>query len=169
MNEKELKALFPGVEVPLECGLNATVYPLGVTHLKKFSKQITRVFAIFAAQKVDANIDAKSLAIAVVPTLLEEAMDLIQECTTMDIPFERLPHWELPKLAEAWVIESFGEEHKFRPWVEVIQKAAQKAGVNADSISEMLSNFSSPQDTPSSQSLSTDKQTSHTVDGLSGS
>lgn len=151
--EDEMHVLFPGKVVPIgDTGLTATVYPLGFIHLRKFTSSIAGVIFQLLAIKVPKDADQKaktSIYIAqMVPFILQNALELFTECVKIKGgKLDDLPHWEVPPLIELWVIESFGEERKWRPWVTSVEKIVTQMTGKPFRLSESLSSFSSSADT----------------------
>jgi len=130
MEKTPLEILLPGKQLTLESGVVLTVYPVGYKHLKKFTSQIAKLAQIAATlpMKKGSSIGdmAKTISVAMIPELLKEGLDLVAECIRIDSPgiaLDNLPHWEVARVVEAWIEESFGEERKWRPWVEAFKKA----------------------------------------------
>ena len=171
LKAKVLTQVFPGKPVKIESlGIDAMVYPLGFCHLDQFSKDIvgmiTSLMRIDTSKLGGMTKEAMAAAIAqhAVPIILESGVMLIDECVVIEVPgneeFETvklsikdLPHWEAPALIEEWIIESFGTEDKWRPWLEAVNRVVrQVTNDQTFSILEMLSKHSLPVDTPSTTS-----------------
>lgn len=149
----DVKVLYPGVEVVLESGAVAKVFPLGFKHIRKFSTQISGALLTLMNQKIPANI-AKDPAAAkafqdamfakIVPYVLTNLLDLLEDCVVLEgAKVEDLPHWEVAKITEVWVIESFGEEKKRRPWVAAVENIFAQVTGEKRQISEIFSPSSS--------------------------
>ena len=158
MNVKTSKPLFPGKQIKTDLDVVITVYPLGVTHIKRFTEDITRIVNASQSIRVSKNADKKQVAeqfvMGLIPLVLTDALELVKECTKVEgADFDELPHWLLPDIASAWIEESFGEEKKWRPWVTLIESTISRVTKQTFSISEIWSKASSQQATDSNQSL----------------
>lgn len=128
------KVLNPGTQVLIGEGgeaVVATVHPMGRAHMAQFAGNIAGVLRHVMSMKVDPN--DKDMQAAVVmqllPIVLADLMDLVGACTTFDhegLTIDDLPHYMLPELAETWIVESFGEERKWRPWVTVVERLTKR-------------------------------------------
>lgn len=153
-----MRQLYPGRPVPLQCGLSVTVYPIGYRHLKKFSGLIGRGLAMLADQAgslsgAEDGVRARVVMQSLLPLVLADGLELLGEC--VDTKLDDLPHWEIAPLAEAWVLESFGQENKYRPWLQAIENTVSNFTGKPFSISETLSKLSSPAATDSTTSSTT--------------
>lgn len=147
----DLKTLFPGRELEIE-GLSdpLTIYPLGISHISKFNAAIEGLLPRIASQVDLSSIGSamKDLLPMITPILLGEALDLVDECVVgLELKDPLIPHWILPQVVEAWIEESFIGEGKIEPWIQAIERTIEKMTGEKLEISEMFSNFSSPQDT----------------------
>ncbi len=144
----EIRVLFPGRPIALS-GYEATVYPMGVKHVRKF---LERVLAIADAIGIVARRPDESerqhverISAELIPFALKNAFDIISECVVLPdgAKLDDVPQWDLPPIVEAWIYESFGEEKKWRPWVALLESAlARFSGGEPVSISEMWSRVS---------------------------
>lgn len=160
----DIEQLFPGRVVQLEKGLAATVFPPGLLHIRKFSRDVVGLGMALAdsvGKLKDKAGQSQALVQQLLPFLLTNALDLVAECVRVDGPggktykIAELPHWLLPPILEAWVEESFGDEAKVRPWKAAIEKTVERATGSKLTISEMLRRDSSPPDTAARTSSST--------------
>jgi hypothetical protein len=175
--------LFPGRVVVLDDKkkLTAIVFPPALNHVRAFSRDV--VGAAMALMKAVAdtkkNDDATQRMVQVlttmVPYILTNAMDLVSKCTRIECPgsegltLEKLPHWYAPPVVEAWIEEAFGDETKVRPWKAAIETLMSKSTGKKFSISEMLSQLSSPRATAGTTSSSTANTAAPTPAGASAS
>lgn len=149
----ELKVLFPGRKMPLgDTGLVVTVVPLGFRHLRRFTRTISgAVMHMMSLKiKVDEKADEKQIAEAkkaaimaqLIPYILENAFELFAECVVMPngVALDDVPHWEIAPLLEAWITESFGEERKWLPWKEAVERIVTQVTGKKFSFSETASN-----------------------------
>lgn len=167
-----VKTLLPGESFTSDVGVDVTVYPMGVVHLKKFSNQIATAMSIVGRTPIKKGASQKEIggqiAATLAPFLLTEAMDLIEACVKISeksVKFDDLPHWDMPKIVELWIEQSFGDEKKWRPWVTAIDRAVTKATGSPFSILEMLSSSSSQLVTPAPTSSTAASPDSPTEDG----
>lgn len=149
------KILFPGVEVVFEGGYVARVYPLGFKHIRKFSTQIagalmtlmdTKVPKKFADDPASAKAFQDAMFAKIVPYVLTNFLDLLADCVVMEpkeVKIDDLPHWDVAKLAEVWLIESFGEEKKRLPWVAAMENVFAQVTGERKKMSEIFSPSSS--------------------------
>lgn len=125
--------LFPGRVVVLDEANNikATVFPLGVVHIRKFQRQLTTVMTTLQSMKLPNIEDKKAVEAFVmaelIPIVLNDAFDMLADCIRITrgdavIPFEQMPHWHLAPVATTWLEESFGSEEKVRPWKEALAR-----------------------------------------------
>lgn len=157
-----LKPLFPGRTVPLEVEidgkavtLHAVVYPLGFKHLRRFSKDVTGAIMAMVGTRVPDNLKNDPVAAAafsnrimmqLIPYAIDNLLDLVKECVTFEtkgFEIDELPHWHVATLVEAWIIESFGEEKKWRPWIAAVENVYAQVTGTPKKISEIFSKGSS--------------------------
>jgi len=177
----ETKVLFPGRRIALAsdpddpddplAGVFAEVFPLGVCHIDRFANEITGALMLLASDMArlrgkggeDAQLGGAVLQ-QLVPFVIRNLMSLFRACvkigdtrlSDVDEEVTNLPHWVAPKLIEAWIADSFGEEEKWRPWVTATENVLAQFGVETSSISGIFSKLSSPQDTTSGGSSTKD-------------
>lgn len=166
-----LSPLFPGREVELEVELPtgrsivvATVYPLGFRHLRRFSKDVTGAINAVVGMRVPENLRSDPAAAAaftnrvlmqLVPYAIDNLLDLVKECVVFKdgvAEVDDLPHWHVATLVEAWIIESFGEEKKWRPWIAAVENVYAQVTGNRKKITEIFSRDSSSPATDASTS-----------------
>ena len=173
--EDVFQTLYPGTEVVLE-KFTVTVYPLAFSHLKKFSSQFGGVLRVIANTTIPKNVSkneaTKAMMIQAIPYVLENCAELFEECVVFDeslrggdSTLDLVPHWEIPKIIEAWIIESFGDEGKWRPWIDTIENIIKKVTGEELQILETLSNLWSQQGTDSKISLKDNNEDSPIGDG----
>lgn len=205
--------LMPGtsVEIP-HFGLEATVVPFGIRHLRRFGDVISALLkrvgevdlSLIVRQGEDMEVGRQragaKLASELAPMLTEGGLDLVAKCVTFRwLPddrlralvdegvldgrifeailgdeetdpaappeFDDLPHDVLPPILDAWIVESFASEARWRPWVAAIDKAVEKATGQPFSTLETLSSLRSPPDTTAPTSSTDSSQESLTVGG----
>ncbi len=125
----ELAVLFPGRKVKIEDGLEITVMPMLVHHMREFSEPIVKAIDGLVASGVDFNALGESwpkLVKHLQPLLLHDLFDLLNLCA--DVELDDVPHWVLPIVAGEWIEENFGTAEKVRPWFEVVSKVVGKLG-----------------------------------------
>lgn len=153
-------SIYPGrvVDITIELGgaesgvLKAHVYPLGLRHMKRFQKQITKALGLAAGIKVGAGVSEKEVGAmvmkALVPHVMEDMIEMLQECVRLEsahdklkaVKLDDLAHWDLPPIAEAWIMESFGESKKLKPWATMIETVVQQTtGKKIDLVQMMKS------------------------------
>lgn len=154
MSEDKTQAvLLPGrtIEI-LDGNSKVIVYPMGVVQIKKFSDSIKQFVDAAAEIKVQHALAGQiNIAIfaAVAPLVIEHLSDLVFDCCSFQVGAEidKIPHWEIPCIVEAWIDENFDEPKKWMPWVKMIDKAVSKATKEEFSLLETLSASSSIADT----------------------
>ncbi len=162
MDEKTRKVLYPGKALILESSeVEICVYPMSMRHMKRFSKSIVEALTALSSIVLPSNTQGygTQLMAAIAPTIMEHLFDLVVDCCKVtaapegykveEIDLNDLPHYELPPIVDLWIEESFGEEKKYKAWITMVEKVLLKATGNKISISELLSQASSPQDTES--------------------
>lgn len=165
------KVLAPGrlVEVPGFC--KAKVYAIGPRHLKKYGKEVGQAMAALIQIAIKPGVDVKiQLIMQMVPWVMSNCLDLVEECTKLQDPavtWDALPHWALPEIIRAWLLENFDEEYKWGPWVAVAEQALKSVTGRTVEISETLSKLSSLLDTTSGTSSTVEPPTILTKDGPS--
>lgn len=152
-----LRKLLPGTRVPTSLGVDAIVYPLGFRHLRKFTAEIGA--ALQAAVRVLGSVKhgsdpgdvGQAMLAQMLPYAMRELLGLLAECVVLDakgLTLDDLPHWDVPPIVRVWLLESFGEETKWRPWVAAMDDLLTRIGGKPTTISEMLSRPSSPAESP---------------------
>ncbi len=159
------KVLHPGTEIELDNGGIAKVFPLGFRHLSKFTKEISKALAVIqniplkpGSKEEDIN---RAVMTAMIPYILENLLGLVAECVKIedsDVALEDLPHWNVPPIIEAWLIESFGERKKWEPWIQALENLLERFTGKRPQILETLSNSFSSADIASKISTIGDKQ-----------
>jgi hypothetical protein len=150
------KILYPGRDILLEdLGLTVTVYPMGYKHMKKFTGKIADALSIIGRTSYPKGADQAAVMKAVMsnitPFLMTNLLELVEECTVFNIQgvtMEDLPQWHLPVIIEAWLLESFGEEKKWKPWVTALENVLEKF---TGSKTSLLATFSSSSSSPDTQ------------------
>jgi hypothetical protein len=154
----DFNALFPGVEVPIGDSIHQVtveVFPLGYRHLEKFARDIAGLIVVASKIKPQAGQKEEDVNRAVLegilPYVQQNLLALLAECcvvkkngTATKHSIRKLPHWEIPKLIQLWLEQSFGSKEKWLPWVEAIENLMMKVTGKKPSIIEKLSQFSSP-------------------------
>jgi len=146
-----LKPLFPGKEIVLNDQVVAIVFPLGFKHIRKFSRDISGALLTLMNSQIPENIrdDSKAqkrltdqMFQTLIPYAIDNLLDLISECIKFkpeEVKIDDLPHWDVAKLIEAWIIESFGEEKKYLPWIAAVENIFAQVTGEKKSISEIFS------------------------------
>lgn len=149
-----LKSLFPGTKVPLTEDIEATVYPLGVKHIKVVSLRVSAIMRVLAAIPVKEGSSSEEKLYTALPTVLpilvQEFLDVISDCVVIkdaegeivEGSIEDLPHHMLPPILTVWVEDSF-TEGKIEIWKTSLEQAYERTTGKVLSISEMLSKRSS--------------------------
>jgi hypothetical protein len=109
--------------------VTVTVVPLGFAHLRKFSDKLVGLFSVIKGMEVPADAESKArqaeiLISQAMPIILNEGFDIFEACVKIegtDTPLQDFPHNIIPDLVEAWVIMSFGDEGKWKPWVTMVK------------------------------------------------
>jgi hypothetical protein len=154
----EFENMQPGTIVPLDVGTLARprivefkVYPAGVLHFRQFSVAIARTLSSFSRIELKRDSETKKISPAslqaMLPALMEviltDLTELIIECVKPNP--SKAPHWIMPRLLEAWLVENFGEAHKVRPWVEAVELVIWKITGEKVPLWETFSKALSPQ------------------------
>lgn len=124
--------MYPGRRVKLQA-VEASVYPIAMKNIKKFSQKIVTALMALAAMRGMQNANGaqiqdfiqKSLG----PLFLNELLDLVQECSVLhdtELKLEDLPHWDVAPLVKAFIEENFVGEEKLNPWKETIQTLVEQ-------------------------------------------
>lgn len=151
-----LKALFPGKNVALDERVDAVVFPLGVTQIKKFTDQLVVPFSALYRGALNGTSQEQigaQLVGFLVPHVVRSMTEILDECVTITVDGEPkrepavrvsdLPHHYLPQIAQVWVEESFGDAKKRDPWLAALKKTWATMTGEELSTSEMLSRFAS--------------------------
>lgn len=145
------------------------VSPLGFRQLPKFISRVgvasSHIANALKGVEVGAGVPSDKLGgiilQSIAPFVLQNAMDLFIECVEVvdagadgasaagapaalaqsDL-LDRIPHWEFPPLIEAWLVESFGEEKKWKPWITALENLIKRTTGQDISITSMLSESS---------------------------
>lgn len=164
----DLSVMFPGKRVDLpgpdgSTAMTVIVTPLGIVHMQKFidciqeivpklssQMDITKLFKVGKGGEEGMGFTQKLMPI-VVPMLTSDIIGIIDECVQgLDLKKSKnAPHWWLPRIVEAWIVESFGDEMKLRPWVEAVDNVLSRATGESLGLWETLSRSSSGQATTS--------------------
>lgn len=171
MNQS-LETLFPGEAITVE-GIDITVFPVGVAHLRQFNRAVEEVLPKIASQ-MDlgkmGEVNLKDLGPMVIPILLSDVLDLINDCVVgVNLTDKRLPHWVLAPIVQKWIEVSFGSEKKIRPWIEVVETTVMRMTGESPGIWDTLCQSRSAKDTISNSSSTDNGETAPTEDGLSPS
>lgn len=132
MADKSLEEILnPGTAVEIKRNgavvLTAKVYEVGVEHLRKYPAMIGGAIAVLVTLGVKKGGPGKPIGpqylTGMLPYVLANMTPLIVETTKLEpagaIAIEKLPHHDLAEIAKAWMIENFGTEEKWGPWVAV--------------------------------------------------
>ena len=128
---KDAKALVPGRTLEID-GHEITVFPAGICHSGKLFTKVVGVLQSAAEMKARPGESVRDHGDRVVndmiPFAIRNALDIIKDCVELPnrADFDRLPHYFLPPIAQAWIEESFGEEKKWRPWLALVEEAATR-------------------------------------------
>jgi len=161
----ELRVLFPGSKLEFE-KYDALVYPVAFGQIRKFSEAISiAVRSIGGKVKIDPNKtgddeEMKRVGLQVIsilaPMAMNELLDLFKDCIVIkdkedhviEKGIEYIPHWEVAPIITKWIEESFVGQQKVRPWIEAMKSVMEQIkSLDLNSLSEVLSKDSSPQDT----------------------
>ena len=149
----DLKTLFPGRTVTIEAGgqsLTFSVRPMAVSHFRRFKEAVSK-----ALERIGGgDLDSGSLMVTVVDLVADDLMDVINECVDgIDLTDDACPVWLFPKLATDWFDESFGDEGKVRPWVDLIEQVVGRFSGTKLNLWDSLTQSSQEQDGPSEKSM----------------
>jgi len=129
--EKAL-ALVKGTRVELkEFGASVTVFPIGPRQLHIFAAQVGGAVSLIAKTclKIGSDPGLEYLS-QMIPYVMFNMMECLESCVTVEpaeISFEQIPHWELPKIIEAWLRINFDSEKKWLPWLAVVETIVEEA------------------------------------------
>lgn len=162
-NQKDvLAAMFPGTTFEIksdrsEDKLVATIYPMGIAHVRRFNKAVEDVLPKIAMQvplnHLGGKLDLSTLAPMIVPIIIGDLLDLVNACVDgVDLTDEKLPHWVLASIIQIWIEESFGDQGKVKPWIDIIDKTIAKMTGKNPQIWQTLCKLSSDSDTTSTTS-----------------
>lgn len=144
LKEKLMEVMFAGKTVDVWKGkvgdedveVKATVFPVGVQHVQQFSEKVVGALGVLNKTAVSINAGDEAVAASVVQSLLpyalENLMDVIDRCVRFNVPgmsISDLPHYVFPTIIEAWIVESFGTEEKWRPWVAALDRVMTRFGL----------------------------------------
>lgn len=164
--DRSLKVLMPGTKLEnLQCGVTATVYPMGFVHMREFASDLVAAFNAVARvaapdkprndtkeerQRVEREFGERLIK-SMAPMVTTQLLDVVARCVTFEagVTMDQVPHYDVPVIVEAWIMESFGTEDKWRPWLATMERLLTHFSGKEVRILEMLSKPSSPQDTPS--------------------
>ncbi len=160
--EAERRALFPGQTVVIEIEgsepIVVEISPVGFKHIRKYGAFIAT--ALSSLSNVSGDNQRATVA-HMVPVMMTNGLGLLADCVRLEkslLSIEDLPHHYLPAIIEAWLIESFFGERKWKPWVTMVENLVQKYTGETPQILEKISSYFSPQDTPDETSSITDNQ-----------
>tara|TARA_Y100000114_G_scaffold153211_1_gene172773 strand:- start:627 stop:1079 length:453 start_codon:yes stop_codon:yes gene_type:complete len=145
----DLKTLFPGRKVSIEAGgqnISFHVRPMAVSHFRRFKDAVSK-----ALEKIGGTtLDSGSLMVTIIDLVADDLMDVINECVDgIDLTDDHCPVWLFPQLATEWFEESFGDEGKVKPWVELIEKVVERFSGTKVNLWESLTASSPELDGPS--------------------
>lgn len=151
----DLRVLFPGRMIPLTSDSSPEsphifVYPVSIKQIGEYIDGLQELFAnhvdFSKLRKLpNGSTDPSSIKDAmpkIAPMLVASLWKLIRECCTPDP--EQLPHEFIELVCEAWILENFAEEKRYRPWAAMIQKLIERLFGRSISISEIISKYWSP-------------------------
>ena len=147
--------------VDLGDGVTARVYPMGLAHVREFYNEIGlvlgSVLGMLRPGELQRDGAHEHIVVMSLPLITQHLMGLVNKCVAIDgrdgaVSIDDLPHWDLPQILHAWAMENFGEERKWRPWVEAVESVLQQITGERISILETLSKSLSPQATASQTS-----------------
>lgn len=160
--ETKTNVHYPGREILLADGqIKVMVFPVGVRHIDavmELTDEIASAVQTALASKsmkdtaraavaktrgvaVDTLPDSNDWIVqgikSVAPVLLRRGKSIIKDCVT-GIDIDELPHWELPAIIDAWIEESFGDEKKTKPWIELVTMRMGKISGAVEGLSANL-------------------------------
>lgn len=179
--EDQLEMLFPGRRLEIGNGVVAHVYPPGIKHITRFSRDLVgaalSIVGMLGSSKLDAKAKGTQIVTQLLPFVTTNLLELVADCTRLEHPsmedgklkLEHVPHHLVPPVISAWIEISFGTGELVRPWKAVIDDVMTRATGKPFSISETLSQLSSQPGTDGKTSSTTASQDSRTTDGASTS
>lgn len=137
----QLKTIFPGKKIQLAKDLEVTIKPMYVRQLRTFQDAIRSL--VEKAQTIESTSMGGVLA-QLAPMAVDTLFDALNECVEgIDLEDPNLPQWMLPKIAQEWLLESFGTEEKIRPWIAAIEEViCRVTGKKVDLWKDLTSKFS---------------------------
>lgn len=165
-DDEQLEILYPGTIITLkgeggmDMEMKITVWPMGIRDFKRFKaaiRAITEEVSLIGFDWVKAKEDWQTVLLPIVITIVvDHFLELLNESVDgIDLMSPRCPQWVLPPVAQAWLLQSFGSEKKLRPWADLVDEIAERAGGKKLKIWQMLTKSSSPQATGSTKSAAT--------------
>lgn len=175
-SKKDWNSIFPGRSVTIAPDVIVKVYPPGIVHIKEFSTVLMRLAdqisksSLSTVKKPDGSVGlapgaAGELINTILPVVLTELFDLLNLCVDIDLTDPNIPHSVLPKLAIAWIEESFLKEDSINPWMQAIETIVEKMTGKKTNLWAIWSRISSPADSNTTTSLSDTNMASHTEVG----
>lgn len=172
---KIFQAIFPGKVFEIKGQgdevAKISIFPIGAAHLRQFTEQIERIVPKIVSQvdltKLHDGKEAfKELLPMIAPIIVGDLLDLVSACVTgIDLTADYLPHWFLPQIVEIWLLESFGDPEKIKPWITIIETIMEKTTGTRLQIWGELSKSLSRAVTPSKPSSENSSEESPTPDG----
>ena len=141
--------LIPGREFAIEGTKGSIIVsPVGIVQLKKFSGTMAQLMGVISAEEVGKDAAKGTIVAVLMPHILSTSIDLFEDCIICKgITLEQVPHWEVPPMLEYWIIESFGEPKKWKPWIAMVETLVERLTGEKTNLSEELSKLSSKVDT----------------------
>lgn len=145
--------LNPGRKIEIKVGGKivgfATVFVIGVLHLKKYSAMIGTAISILTQTRVSTakgKLPSFTYLSQMLPHAMISMLPLIEETTKLTpagLTFEKLTHVQLGEIASAWLQENFGSKEKWGPWAAVADQMVEGLMQLHPEISETASTISS--------------------------
>ena len=142
----ELAELFPGKTIEINGNgrtIRVTIYPMAIKHFRTFKDSVTK--AMEKIGKAPAGGDWSSVIMPIIVQIAaDDLLDIVSECVEgIDLKHDRCPNWVYPIVVKEWVIESFGDEKKVRPWITLLEEMAERVGGQKVNIWQTLTQRSS--------------------------
>lgn len=151
-----LAVIFPAREVvfgsaPTEVRIK--VRGIELADLREFQHKVVKVFTEAdqfwdaLRTKADGLVVGRVIVSTLTPFVLTDLFELVQRCCSHKL--DRLPHYALAQVTDAWLMESFGSPERFKPWMELAKNLS--TAFSSDGVRGILGTLSQPSDKPVSE------------------
>ena len=149
----DLATLFPGktVELDINCHrFRVLVRPIAVAHFRRFKDAVNSSLE----KLTKSELGTADVFSTVITLIADDLMDVINDSVDgIYLQDPRCPVWVFPTVAKDWFDESFGDEGKVRPWVDLIEQVVGRFSGTKLNLWDSLTQSSQEQDGPSEKSM----------------